>query len=522
MSVDHGLMKRRPFRMLKRKRSWRYAHHSLRRRPVSLDKNGAANSSPDKKGGRWAPHNHSRSQRDAVTELELSFPTDIGELSFPTDIGEVSVSAFTGHITITSGLTSDADFTGAASMGVLPRDMTPWEPPPGLIAQHLHNLATEAIRQEAIKGTLEAQAAGRLRVPIAQALAFLDEVPADAAGGEQPGAIAGLAKLRHPQLLKELGRGAFGRVYKCIWKGKVLAVKIKSTPYGVDDEIEVLKHLARAGFHHGLTQLLGWGTKAKASTTLLFLPLADADLRSLLSQLRAGMTRLECAHMQSFTGALCSAVAYMHSQRVLHRDLKPGNILVRKRDPQLGARDGPDPDAAIRARWWMPMIADFGNALICACNPARQLPKRRFCTLQYAAPEVLLRGMEYSFPSDIWSMGVTLAEMELLEAVVPARGPDECDLTQLRRVWRWCFAVGVTRSDDSLDVRIRLELESRCAGTSLRRHAGGSAAPIGSIYGSHFAEVVRRFVQLEPANRVASHHTRMPGAWTWSSLDGCR
>ncbi len=71
-----------------------------------------------------------------------------------------------------------------------------------------------------------------------------------------------LARLDDPELLDELGRGSFGRVFKCRWQGKLVAVKIKGTPRDVDVEIEVLKALAHdKSRHRGILQLLGWGKK---------------------------------------------------------------------------------------------------------------------------------------------------------------------------------------------------------------------------------------------------------------------
>ena len=216
-----------------------------------------------------------------------------------------------------------------------------------------------------------------------------------------------------------------------------------------------MKILAHEHFHRGILRLLAWGRQARSRRTFLFFPLAEADLRSLMSRLLARKERFGNEEMHHFIVALCSAASYMHRHKVLHRDLKPGNILVHQHSGQPVATHKPSFDAVASSVLWMPIIADFGNSLNLGAAVEHQLPTRRFCTLQYAAPEVLLRGMVYSFPSDIWSLGVTFAEMEHLQAVFPARADSDCDLTQLCRVWKCCSAVRVTHSCESALPRMR-------------------------------------------------------------------
>ena len=93
--------------------------------------------------------------------------------------------------------------------------------------------------------------------------------------------------------------------------------------------------------------------------------------------------------LQSYLRQLLDGIAYCHDHRVLHRDLKPQNLLI-------------DNKGCIK-------LADFGLAR------AFGLPMRAYTheviTLWYRAPEILLGGKTYDMAVDVWSLGCIFAEM---------------------------------------------------------------------------------------------------------------
>jgi cyclin-dependent kinase len=124
---------------------------------------------------------------------------------------------------------------------------------------------------------------------------------------------------------------------------------------------------------------------AEKKLTLVFEYL-DQDLKKYLDVCIGGM---EINIVKSFLYQLITGVAYCHHHRVLHRDLKPQNLLI-NREGEL-------------------KLADFGLAR------AFGIPVRSYThevvTLWYRAPDVLLGSRKYSTPVDIWSIGCILAEM---------------------------------------------------------------------------------------------------------------
>ncbi|KAG6477583.1 hypothetical protein ZIOFF_066850 [Zingiber officinale] len=102
-------------------------------------------------------------------------------------------------------------------------------------------------------------------------------------------------------------------------------------------------------------------------------------------------------------------ISYCHSHRVLHRDLKPQNLLIDRRTNVL-------------------KLADFGLARAFGI-PVRTLTHEamssQVVTLWYRAPEILLGSRHYSTPVDVWSVGCIFAEMVNQRPLFP--GDSEID-----------------------------------------------------------------------------------------------
>lgn len=107
---------------------------------------------------------------------------------------------------------------------------------------------------------------------------------------------------------------------------------------------------------------------------------------------------------------MIKGVEYCHGRRILHRDLKPQNLLI-------------DETRNLK-------LADFGLAR--AFGIPLRVYTHEVVTLWYRAPEILMGSRHYSTAVDIWSIGCIFAEMVLKRPLFP--GDSEID--ELYRIFR--------------------------------------------------------------------------------------
>ncbi|XP_026759919.2 cyclin-dependent kinase 2 [Galleria mellonella] len=210
--------------------------------------------------------------------------------------------------------------------------------------------------------------------------------------------------------VEKIGEGTYGVVYKAKDRttGQEIAlkkIKLENEPEGVPStalrEISVLRELQHPAVVQLLDVLL---TENKLYLVFEFLHM---DLKRLMD-LTKGPLNLDLA--KSYLRQLLEGIAYCHGRRVLHRDLKPQNLLV-------------DAEGHIK-------LADFGLARAFAI-PVRAYT-HEVVTLWYRAPEILLGAKFYSTAVDIWSLACIFAEMASGRTLFP--GDSEID--QLFRVFR--------------------------------------------------------------------------------------
>lgn len=210
--------------------------------------------------------------------------------------------------------------------------------------------------------------------------------------------------------IEKIGEGTYGVVYKArdTETGRYVALKrirLESETEGIPStairEVSLLKELK----HHSIVQLFDI-VIADDSLYMVFEYLT-MDLKKVLDKAKdVFVPKL----IKSYMHQMLDAIAYCHMHRILHRDLKPQNLLV-------------DTEGHIK-------LADFGLARL--INLPMRIYTHEVVTLWYRAPEILLGSKFYTNGVDVWSLGCIFAEMILKKPLFP--GDSEID--QLFRIFR--------------------------------------------------------------------------------------
>uniref|UniRef100_A0A8C3EJD8 cyclin-dependent kinase n=1 Tax=Corvus moneduloides TaxID=1196302 RepID=A0A8C3EJD8_CORMO len=198
----------------------------------------------------------------------------------------------------------------------------------------------------------------------------------------------GFGKLETYVKLDKLGEGTYATVFKGRSKLTENLVALKEirleheegAPCTAIREVSLLKNLKHANIVtlHDIIH-------TERSLTLVFEYL-DNDLKQYLENCGNLMS---VHNVKIFMFQLLRGLAYCHGRKILHRDLKPQNLLINERGELK--------------------LADFGLAR------AKSVPTKTYSnevvTLWYRPPDVLLGSTEYSTPIDMWGVGCIHYEM---------------------------------------------------------------------------------------------------------------
>ena len=325
--------------------------------------------------------------------------------------------------------------------------------------------------------------------------------PRRADTGRSPNALVirarALAKTTTGPLMEKLGEGSYGQVYKCKLRGRTMAVKIKQCTHGPDREVAILKGLGDAGGHPAVVPLCSWRKRHASGQMFLYFPLFSQDLKDYQRKHIAAQTSIGYRSVLRLAARLCAGVLFMHSRCVLHRDLKPRNILMRPEKIQPAANQ----QSVLDECAWYPVVCDFGNACQLV-GQAPTMPSRKYCTLPYCAPEVLIPFMRYTWPSDVWSMGLVLAEVEHLYPVALGSSPVRSNVAQLLVLWKLCQPAAAQLPLGAFASRVKRELACYHGGDISATMGNGPPHPtLGRVYGVGFANLVRTSLRMDPDER---------------------
>eukprot|EP00730_Choanoeca_flexa_P014689 TRINITY_DN6516_c0_g1_i1.p1 TRINITY_DN6516_c0_g1~~TRINITY_DN6516_c0_g1_i1.p1 ORF type:complete len:425 (+),score=73.03 TRINITY_DN6516_c0_g1_i1:175-1449(+) len=208
------------------------------------------------------------------------------------------------------------------------------------------------------------------------------------------------------QKLDQLGEGTYATVFRGISRvnGKIVALKEirleheEGAPCTAIREVSLLK-----GLKHANIVTLHDIIHTRNSLTMVF-EFVSKDLKAYMDACKCYM---DLRNVKLFLYQLLRGLQYCHKKKVLHRDLKPQNLLINERGELK--------------------LADFGLAR------AKSVPSKTYSnevvTLWYRPPDVLLGSTKYTGDIDMWGVGCIFGEMISGRPLFPGTdNPDQIKL----------------------------------------------------------------------------------------------
>jgi len=212
-----------------------------------------------------------------------------------------------------------------------------------------------------------------------------------------------IAKLGRYEVVSELGKGAMGIVYlaKDPVIGRLVAIKtIRASGNDEDDTVEFRERFVReaqtAGIlsHPNIVTIHDIGEDAETQTSFIAMEYIEGkNLKMLLSE----KTKFPFEQISEMIAEIAEALDYAHRKGIIHRDVKPANVIITT-------------DGKVK-------ITDFGIAKIASSNLTTT--GQFLGTPNYMSPEQV-SGAPVDGRSDLFSLGVVL--YELLTTKKPFQG----------------------------------------------------------------------------------------------------
>ncbi|KAE8664254.1 Mitogen-activated protein kinase 7 [Hibiscus syriacus] len=213
--------------------------------------------------------------------------------------------------------------------------------------------------------------------------------------------------------IKPIGRGSYGVVCSSINRetNEKVAIKKISNVFGnrIDAlrtlrELKLLRHIRHENVID-LKDIMMPASRTSFKDVYLVYELMDTDLLQIIKSPQP----LTNDHCKYFVFQLLRGLKYLHSASILHRDLKPGNLLI-------------NANCDLK-------ICDFGLARTSIGN--EQFMTEYVVTRWYRSPELLLCCDNYGTSIDVWSVGCIFAEILGRQPIFPGT---EC-LNQLKLIF---------------------------------------------------------------------------------------
>jgi Protein kinase domain len=240
-----------------------------------------------------------------------------------------------------------------------------------------------------------------------------------------PGTLTG-TQIGPYQVLEPIGSGGMGEVYKGFQATLNRQVAIKILPEQLAKHTEFRARFEREAQmvatlkHPNIVNIFDFGeAQGKYYMVMEFI-----DGQTLSDTIRAA-GKLPLGEVQTLVTDIASALDYAHAAGLVHRDVKPSNIILESvtQIPLSAAHSGQEGDVTqIPSHAYRPVLMDFGIAKI--LGGGTSLTQTGLMgTLDYISPEQITSAKEVDGRADLYSLGVVVYQMLTGELPFPADSP---------------------------------------------------------------------------------------------------
>jgi len=251
--------------------------------------------------------------------------------------------------------------------------------------------------------------------------AFLDEVPTQVRvealnAGEQAGRLG--ERIGAYRIVERIGTGGMGDVFKAVrdddqYRAEVAIKLMRSDVRNplAEQRFKTERQILAQLDHRNIARLLDGGTTPNGLPYVVMELVAGEPIDQYCESHKFSTRERAQLFLQ-----VCAAVSYAHQHLVIHRDLKPNNILVTA-------------DGSVK-------LLDFGIAKLIDADPlsgaktAETVTQMRAMTLEYASPEQVSGGAVTTV-SDVYSLGVVLYRLLTGQSPYRATGGDAARVAEI-------------------------------------------------------------------------------------------